>query len=186
MIMQSNSKPTESCKPRRFAFLFGARGRQSQRGQAMMELAVALPLLLIVIAGAVDFGTACYVAIEVTSAARSGAQYGVQNAATMTDITGMELAAKNEAQNISSACTTTAGKTCWVTGYPVATYGCECADGTGANPGTVVCTSCSAGNHFVNYVSVVTQATYKPMIPWPGISSSYTFNGNAKLRLGTQ
>lgn len=184
--MQSNSKPTESCKPRRFAFLFGARGRRSQRGQAMMELAVALPLLMIVIAGAVDFGTGCYIAIEVTSAARSGAQYGVQNAATMIDITGMELAAKNEAQNISTSCTTTAGKTCWVSGYPLATYGCECADGTGVTPSTPVCTSCSAGNHFVNYVSVVTQATYKPMIPWPGISSSYTFNGNAKLRLGTQ
>ncbi len=94
MTMQSNSKPTESCKPRRFGFLFGARGRRSQRGQAMMELAVALPLLMIVIAGAVDFGTGCYIAIEVTSAARSGAQYGVQNAATMIDITGMELAAQ--------------------------------------------------------------------------------------------
>jgi Flp pilus assembly protein TadG len=176
----------ESCKPRRFGFLFGAGRRRSQRGQAMMELAVALPLLMIVIAGAVDFGTGCYIAIEVTSAARSGAQYGVQNGATMIDITGMELAAKNEAQNISSACTTTAGKTCWVTGYPLATYGCECADGTGVTPSTTVCASCSAGNHFVNYVSVVTQATYKPMIPWPGISSSYTFNGNAKLRLGTQ
>ena len=63
-----------------------------------MELAVALPLLMIVIAGAVDFGTGCYIAIEVTSAARAGAQYGVQNAATMIDITGMELAAQNEAQ----------------------------------------------------------------------------------------
>jgi Flp pilus assembly protein TadG len=186
MTMQSHPKLSQSRKPRRFGFLFGAGRRRSQRGQAMVELAVALPLLLIVIAGAVDFGTACYIAIEVTSAARAGAQYGVQNAATMVDITGMQLAAQNEAQNISTTCNTLAGRTCWVSGYPVATYGCECADGTGVTPTTAICTSCSNGNHFVNYVSVVTQATYTPMIPWPGIKSSYTFNGNAKLRLGTQ
>lgn len=151
----------------------------------MIELAIALPLLIIVIVGAVDFGTACYIAIEVTGAARAGAQYGAQSATTMQDINGIELAAKNEAQNISTTCTTTAGRTCWVTGYPLATYGCECADGTGVIPSTIVCSSCSNGNHTVNYVSVVTQATYTPMIPWPGINSSYTFNGNAKLRLGT-
>jgi Flp pilus assembly protein TadG len=76
-------------------FLFGAGRRRSQGGQAMVELAVAIPLLMIVIVGAVDFGTACYISIEVTNAARAGAQYGAQNAITLTDIPGMELAAKN-------------------------------------------------------------------------------------------
>jgi Flp pilus assembly protein TadG len=152
----------------------------------MVELAVAIPLLMIVIVGAVDFGTACYISIEVTNAARAGAQYGAQNAITLTDIPGMELAAKNEAQNISTACTAVRGKTCWVSGYPVATYGCECADGTDQTATQTVCVNCSTGNHWVNYVSVTTQATYTPMIPWPGIASTYTFNGKAWLRLGIQ
>ncbi len=151
----------------------------------MVELAVSIPLLMIVIAGAIDFGTACYVAIEVTSAARAGAQYGAQNATTMQDITGMIQAAKNEAQQIGTVCSR--GKTCWSgagSTYPQAAFGCECADGTVITPNNVTCSNCSAGNHWVNYVTVTTQAIYYPMIPWPGISNSYTFNGYAKMRMG--
>jgi Flp pilus assembly protein TadG len=183
MNMQSQPKSDSFRRPRRFGFFSGGR-RRSQGGQAMVELAVSIPLLMIVIAGAIDFGTACYVAIEVTSAARSGAQYGAQNATTMQDINGMILAAKNGAQQIGSTCSR--GKTCWNTSYPTAAFGCECADGTVITPNNVTCSNCSTGNHWINYVTVTTVATYYPMIPWPGISSSYTFNGYAKMRLGIQ
>ena len=158
---------------------------RSNRGTAMLEFAVSVPLLMILLAGALDFGTACYVAIEVTNAARAGAQYGAQNGQTTIDTAGMELAAKNEASNISTTSSTAAGKTYWVTGYPLASYGCECANGTGIKSNTTSC-SCTGTSQQVNFVLVTTQATYNPIIPWKGYNSTYTFNGMAKLRVGTQ
>jgi Flp pilus assembly protein TadG len=159
--------------------------RRSNSGSAMIELAISIPLLMIVLAGAVDFGAACYVAIEVANAARAGAQYGAQNSTTMVDSSGIILAAENEASNISTSCGTTAGKTCWVSGFPSASYGCECADGTGVKSGGAGC-SCANGNQQVDFVLVTTQASYNPMIPWQGFGKTYTFNGVAKLRVGLQ
>ncbi|MBE7159246.1 MAG: pilus assembly protein, partial [Rhodospirillales bacterium] len=56
----------------------------------MVELALLLPLLLLLLVGAVDLGRAFYVAIEVSSAASAGAVYGTQNP---TDTAGMQNAA---------------------------------------------------------------------------------------------
>ncbi len=151
----------------------------------MIELAISIPLLMIVLAGAVDFGSACYVAIEVTNAARAGAQYGAQNSTTMVDTNGIILAAKNEAANILTSSSATAGKTFWVTGYPQTSYGCECSDGTNVQTGTTTC-SCTGGKNQVDFVLVTTQATYNPMIPWQGFNKTYTFNGSAKIRVGLQ
>ena len=159
--------------------------KRLDRGTAMLEFAIALPLLLLVLAGAVDFGSACYVAIEVSNAARAGAQYGAQNGQTMIDANGIILAAKNEATNILASCSGAAGKTCWGANYPQASYGCECADGTGIQTGTTTC-SCSGGKNQVNFVLVTTQAIYYPMIPWQGFNKTYTFNGVAKIRVGLQ
>jgi Flp pilus assembly protein TadG len=151
----------------------------------MVELAISIPLLMIVLAGAVDFGTACYIAIEVHNAARAGAAYGAQNAQTMLDSSGITLAAKNEATNILTGSGTASGRTYWATGYPLASYGCECADGTGVQTNTTSC-SCTGTKNQVDFVLVTTQAVYNPMIPWQGIAKTYTFNGTAKIRVGLQ
>jgi hypothetical protein len=36
----------------------------------------------------------------------------------------------------------------------------------------------------VNYVQVTTSATYKTLMPWPGIPSSFSLQGMARLRAG--
>ena len=53
--------------------------RASQRGSAMMELAVVLPLLLVTTVGLVDFGRAAFEAIEVENAAHAGASSRLRN-----------------------------------------------------------------------------------------------------------
>lgn len=49
-------------------------GHRSERGAALVELAVALPLLLVIMVGTIDFGRAFRTAMIVTNAARAGAQ----------------------------------------------------------------------------------------------------------------
>ena len=51
--------------------------RRSRRGQAMVEFALALPIILAVMFGAVEFGTALYDKAVLTNASREAARAGV-------------------------------------------------------------------------------------------------------------
>jgi Flp pilus assembly protein TadG len=133
-------------------------------GSSLIETACLLPLLLLLLVGAVDFGRAYFAAVEVSSAAEAGALYGVQFPA---DTTGMIAAAKLDAADL-------AGLT------PTATYGCECSDGSSI---TSLCgTAPTCAFNVVNYVEVDTTATYTPLIKYPGFSKSLTLNSKAKMR----
>jgi len=58
-----------------------ASGRQKrrERGQSLVETAVVLPILLLLLAAAVDFGRAFDAYIVLTNAAREGARFGSTN-----------------------------------------------------------------------------------------------------------
>jgi Flp pilus assembly protein TadG len=134
-----------------------------------------LPFLLLLLMGVLDFGQLFYLAIEVSDAARAGAQYGYQNSTTQMDTSGMIAAAEDDAVDVST----------W--GTNVASYGCMCSDGTDQSQiaaSTSLCTippsSCtSKGTQLVNYVQVQTQAIYAPVLPLPGLPSTITLNGSA-------
>ena len=64
--------------PRRAAGRMRARGWRAC-GQASVELALSLPLLLMMFLVVVETGRAFYIAISVGNAARAGVQYGSQS-----------------------------------------------------------------------------------------------------------
>ena len=51
--------------------------KKNEKGQALVELALVLPLLLALLCGIVDFGWIYYNQITLTNAAREGARYAV-------------------------------------------------------------------------------------------------------------
>ena len=57
----------------------------AQRGSQLMELALALPFLLVFMVGLSDFGGAYNVKQKLSSAAREGARLGIQNTQDLTD-----------------------------------------------------------------------------------------------------
>ena len=59
--------------------------RKSQAGQAMVEMALALPVLLMLVGGIVDFGWLYYNKIALNNAAREGARYAVIHYNTSSD-----------------------------------------------------------------------------------------------------
>jgi Flp pilus assembly protein TadG len=95
-----NSK-TRNCNNRRIwdAIL-------ENRAQALVELALTVPMLVALLIGAAELARVSYVAIEVANAAKAAAQYGAQNATTAADITGMKTAAANDAGNLTGLTTT--------------------------------------------------------------------------------
>jgi len=119
---------------------------ESNSGQAVVEVALVAPLLMILMAGAIDLGRFAQFDAKLASSARAGAQYGSQNLVTAADTTGMQSAAESDVQN--------------QTGITVAaTTFCKCADGTATS---CTSTACSA-NHRLLYVNVSSTAIFFPL-----------------------
>lgn len=137
-----------------------------EQGSTLIELALVLPLLILLLTGAVDLGRLCYVAIEVSAAATAGTSYGLQN---LTDVAGMQQAALSEASDLSGA-------------TAAASWGCECADGTNASTACTSTPTCS-GNR-VSYIVVNASATLNLLFKCPGLPSSFTLKSSSRLRSG--
>lgn len=137
----------------------------SERGSSLVEMAFMLPFLLLLLIGAADFGRGYYLAMEVSDAAHAGALYGSQNP---TDITGMQNAAKANAPDVPSGLTATA------------VWGCECSDGSGAVASCSSTPTCSS--NVIDYVQVTTRYTYNPLLPYPGLPSTFALQGVSKMR----
>lgn len=149
---------------------------RSDAGDSLVELAFLLPILTMLLVGTVDMGRLAYMSIEVSNAARAGVQYGQQNSSTWSDTTGMQTAATNDAPDLVGASNGNL--------TAVASYWCQCADGTNVmpscSPGPTTCTA----THRVNYVKVVASATYKAWFPCPGLPSTTTLTSQAVMRAG--
>lgn len=70
-------------------------------GSALIELALCLPVLLLVFFGIADFGRVFYFSVELTSAAWAGAEYANANASHYSDSAGIQAAAQADAQDIA-------------------------------------------------------------------------------------
>ena len=136
------------------------------RGQASVELALSLPLLLMMFLVVVETGRAFYIAISVSNAARAGVQYGSRNLSTAADNAGMQQAAANDAPNLT-------GMTA------AASHFCLCSDGTAS---TCLSTDC-AGSHRLLYTQVDTSAPYTPLINFMGILPAMSVPGQAVMRV---
>jgi Flp pilus assembly protein TadG len=148
----------------------------SEDGSSILETALILPVMILMLVGAVDFGRAYYVAIEVNSAAHAAALYGAQN---FTDITGMTAVATANATDVRGMTAS-------------ASYGCECYDGSSAvplcatAPAACIAPGAAAGSsnigNVVYYVQVKTKATYTPVLSFPGIPASISLSGQSLMR----
>lgn len=138
-----------------------------EEGSSLAELALLMPFFALLLFGAIDFGRAYFVAIEVSGAAHAGADYGSQN---WGDTSGIRSAAINDAPDVPSMTVS------------ATTYGCECSDGSASSTSCTTVPTCSAG--VVNWVKVQTSATYTPLFPWPGIPSSMSITQSAQMRAG--
>jgi Flp pilus assembly protein TadG len=138
------------------------------RGQSMLELAMALPFLLILFLVSADFGRVFYLGIEVGNAARAGAQYASQSVATAVDTAGIKNAAAVDAANLSNLSVSSSNCTC-VSPIP---------------SGQTACASSYCTNSpNANYVQVDASATFKTLVKYPGVPSSVTVPGRAIVQV---
>ncbi len=138
----------------------------AEAGQALVELALTMPLLALLLLGAAELGRLAYAAIETSNAARAGVQYGAQNHITASDYAGMQVAATNDSPNVPGLTAT-------------AIHFCGCSDGTPSTCSTGDC----AGARILEYVQVNTSTTFDPLVYCPGLPRTFTVNGQSIMRV---
>jgi Flp pilus assembly protein TadG len=140
--------------------------RESEAGQALVETAIAIPVLLLLLLGAAELGGIIYAGIEASNAARAAVQYGAMNGGAVTDTQGMLTAAQNDAYNLPS--------TSPVTFPSPPTAVCSCSNGVG----TSTCTPGDCpGAQIEETLTVYTQVTFTAPISLPGLPKTFTLNG---------
>ena len=147
------------------SILAARRGRiGSQRsGQTVVELALLLPLLLLLMVGVIEIGRYAYFDILVSNAARAGAQYGAQSLIQAADVNGITTAAQNDGLNTMAI---------------TAIQQCGCAAGAlGACPSGAVCPQP------LTYVKVTATDTYNSLFNYPGIPRQLTLSSTVTMRV---
>jgi Flp pilus assembly protein TadG len=142
---------------------------RDENGASLVELAFVLPLFPLLLFGAIDFGRAFYLSVEIVGAAQAAAAYGSQNP---TDTAGMQYAAQDDAPDVPNLSA----------GTP--TYGCECSDGTNYVASCAPAPPSCPSNNEVQRVNVRVTGTYSPLFPWPGLPSSMSLSSSASMRSG--
>jgi Flp pilus assembly protein TadG len=134
------------------------------RGQAAVEFALVVPVLVVLLMIVGEFLRVYYTTIELNNAARAGVQYGLHSPANAANLTGMQQAALNDGSDIS-------GMTAVATEY------CQCSDGS-----SVSCGTAGACADERVYIEVDTAATFYTLANWPGIPKSIALSGKAIMR----
>lgn len=145
--------------------LAGAEG-----GDAVLEFALASPLLVALLVPMADLGIAYSEQIQVEQAAQAGAQYAIfhpWNSSSATAISNAVLAASN-LSTISAS--------------PAPAQACGCPSGSGvaaASCGGI----CSDGQSAGYYVTVNAQAPYTSPMPYSMLSSPVILTAQSTVRI---
>jgi hypothetical protein len=147
------------------------RPAEREAGGSLIEVVLLIPALLVILFGMTDLCRWAFLAIEVSSAARAGAQYGAQNRGTALDSAGITTAAQNDVPDISGLSVTPA-TSCWCSSSPGTTVSCSLS-------------SCTGTSQLIPILKVNTSLTYTPWILYGWwASQSITISGQAVVLQG--
>jgi len=153
---------------------------RTDHGGVLAEFAIVVPVALLLLLGAVDFGRVWALASASANAAHAGAQYGSQNAQLAGDIEGMRQVTIRDLANSPALAASNPGEN----GITLADFTitperyCECSDGSG-----IACDNkCGGGTNPMVFVRVRVDTTFQTMFDYPGIPSTIPIAREAVLR----
>ncbi len=141
--------------------------KSEARGAAMVEFALAVPLLLLLTMGAIDFGRAFYQSVTISHAAETGAVYGAQNNITSGHDTEMVQRARDDAADVGTVTVTS-------------TRVCKCPNGTVVDCVTGTCTGYGAPRV---YVSCQVEKNFNVLTNFPKIPDMFTVRRKVFMRV---
>ena len=137
---------------------------RNQRGQSLAEFALLLPILLILVLGAIDFGRLYFAYVSVTNASRNAAQYGSFNVVRANDEdcsdgNCLRLAAVSDTSDLLNSSDTNPT----VSSEP-------CANGSLDSQGR-------------QCVRITVTYTFEPIVPWPGLTGTIDMSRTVQMRV---
>jgi Flp pilus assembly protein TadG len=151
-----------------------------ERGSVLTEMAVCIPVVLVILLGAVDFGRAWVHANATANAAHAGAQFGAQNIAhagntpVIEDVVMRDLKASSMMKSIADGDSSSAAS------FSVESERyCMCDGGN-----EVDCDSgnCGPGQPSQMHVRVRVNSTFEPLFDYPGLPDEIQIDRQASLR----
>lgn len=141
-------------------------------GAAAVEFGLIAPLLLVMIAGLIDFATYISTKIELEQALRAGAQYALYD---FTDASTI-IAAVTDATDLSPLT---------VTYNPATDTYCECPDGSAHTcPGGPNYTACAGGGRPGLFITITNSTPFDPMFAdLAGLADNMTLVQTLSLRV---
>lgn len=149
-----------------------------QKGLAIVEFTIVLPLLLFLLFAVLDFGRVMYAGIVINSSARVAAGYGAQSIDKSVDIDGMTDIANLEAQQIFSGDDENP-----VTLSVENLMQCSCDDGSNTEINVEEDCDTSSSCTISRYISVDVNYTFKTIVPYPFIPDKVALHRQATMRL---
>jgi Flp pilus assembly protein TadG len=136
----------------------------ARQGSALVEFALVAPVLLLLLAGVLDYSRALTKATAIANAARIGAQYGSAGRTQAADTAGIQAAAINSAPSFSGLTVTSV-------------QSCQCTGGS-----SVSCAGSCGSAKMQMYVQVTVQATSSAIFGYSGLPFTGNVAAQATMR----
>jgi Flp pilus assembly protein TadG len=136
----------------------------SRRAIATVEFALMAPLLMLLLAGVLDFAMLLRTATCATVAAHAGSAYGSRSPSASLDYSGMQTAALNAAPGVAGM-TASAARVC------------RCTDGS-----SIACGGSCANGKILVYVQVTTQAAAHTIFNYASLNFANQVTSQASMR----
>jgi len=136
-------------------------------GIAGVELALATPMLALLMAGGVDFGRALYEQHRLAAAAQAGIQYATASVSNLTNSSGIIAAARADASDTTSSLTVTTGQ-------------CTCPTGA------TLCstsTTCTGSTVLGTYQKVTVTESYSTIMSYGFVSNPFNITAQSLVRV---
>jgi Flp pilus assembly protein TadG len=149
--------------------------QSSESGNALIELAITLPLFALIILGGAEIANIAWSSVQINNAARAGAAFGSLSRANAADVTDIANAAQNEAPKLITTPST----------QVTSTQACYCVSGgtsTSIPCDTNALFACPPATGTIQVaVQVSVQAPVTPLVHYPGLPSLYTVSARATM-----
>lgn len=138
----------------------------------MVELAITLPVMLMLSVAAADFSRLFWESTVIAEASATGARYGGRNNRTAAEDSQMQTLTGNATRDVSSTVTTS-------------TRVCFCPDGNGGLGASANCYTGSCPNYGMPraYVKVDTTKTFSTMGYFPGVPQNVPISLKGYMRV---
>jgi len=147
--------------------------RESCSGVMAVEIALTMPILLLMIVAVVDVAMAVQSKMTMEQAAKVGTQYGMLRKPVQGDVTNIKTATTNTLPSSWFE----AGSSQPATVTP--TLSCECP-----SLGAVTCTTaCPAGEQRSTLLTIVVTKVHKPLFNYPLMADTINLRASASVRL---